>query len=157
MSRWSKGAGTIEVLLTRDELEVVPATEDTVTSLLVMAEGHTSAADGCLALDPASAYTLAYDAARKAATALLGHQGLRPTTRGGHLAVVDAMEAQFPGVPGLTALDRLRRRRNQSEYPDPAGHDRITEEEAREAISVARTAIDSARTLVGRPELGLFR
>jgi hypothetical protein len=30
--------------------------------------------------DPEVAYSLAYDAGRKSATALLNHQGLRPTT-----------------------------------------------------------------------------
>jgi hypothetical protein len=37
--------------------------------------------------DPDSAIVLAYDAARQALTALLAHQGLRPTTKGGHCAV----------------------------------------------------------------------
>jgi hypothetical protein len=63
---------------------------------------------------------MAYDAARKAATALLTHQGLRPTTAGGHIAVAEAVRAQFPGVPGLASLDRLRRRRNQADYPNLA-------------------------------------
>ncbi|WP_020578264.1 hypothetical protein [Actinopolymorpha alba] len=64
---------------------------------------------------------------------------------------------QFPGVPGLKSLDRLRRRRNQAEYPDPATYDPITLDEAEDAIGVARTAIDTARALTDRPELGLFR
>ncbi|MGW5364075.1 hypothetical protein [Actinopolymorpha pittospori] len=65
--------------------------------------------------------------------------------------------AQFPGVPGLKSLDRLRRRRNQAEYPDPATYDPITEDEAHDAITTALAAIDTARTLTSRLELGLFR
>lgn len=45
--------------------------------------------------DPAGALQLAYDAARKAAAALLATQGLRATTRGGHIAVLEAARAQF--------------------------------------------------------------
>ena len=118
---------------------------------------HVDSAALCLASAPEAAFVLAYDAARKSAAALLAHQGLRPTTRGGHIAAVEAMRAQFPGVPGLKSLDRLRRRRNQAEYPDPTTYDPTTEDEADDAIHAARAAIDSARTLTERPELGLFR
>lgn len=47
--------------------------------------------------DPDSAYILAYDAARFACTAVLSHQGLRPTTAGGHYAVDTAVRDQFGG------------------------------------------------------------
>jgi hypothetical protein len=33
-----------------------------------------------------------------------------------HIGVVEAINAQFPGVDGLRSIDRLRRRRNQAEY-----------------------------------------
>jgi hypothetical protein len=36
-------------------------------------------------------------------------------------AVVDVILAQFPVVLGLVSNDRIRRRRNQAEYPDPRG------------------------------------
>jgi uncharacterized protein (UPF0332 family) len=124
--------------------------------LLASARRHVDSARLTAESDPEAAYSLAYDAARKSATALLAHQGLRPTTAGGHLAVVDVMRAQFPGVPGLTSLDRLRRRRNQAEYPDPTGYDPITVEEANEAIQVAATCIASAERLLERDELGIF-
>ena len=110
----------------------------------------------CVATDPEGAYVLAYDAVRKAATALLAQQGLRPTSTGGHIAVAEAMHAQFPDVPGLRSLDRLRRRRNQAEYPDPAGYDPITQDEALDAVNVARQAIASAEKIIGLPQLGLF-
>jgi hypothetical protein len=53
-------------------------------------------------------------------------------------------------------LDRLRRRRNQAEYPDPAGYDSIMTEEAEEAIQVAATCIASAERLLELRELGVF-
>jgi hypothetical protein len=108
------------------------------------------------AADPEAAYVLAYDAARKSGTALLAHQGLRPTTAGGHIAVVDAMRAQFPGVPGLASLDRLRRRRNQAEYPSPASYDPITVDEAKDAIEAASGCVSNADRLLQLDELGIF-
>jgi hypothetical protein len=59
--------------------------------------------------DPDSAFVLAYDSARQALTALLAHQGLRPTTKGGHYAVEQAVRAQFG--PGFRQFGALRRRR----------------------------------------------
>jgi hypothetical protein len=121
-----------------------------------MSSRHVEAAKKIAEVDPAVAYALAYDAARKASTAVLAHQGLRPTTRGGHIAVIDAAEAQFPGVSGLRSLDRLRRRRHQAEYPDPGNYDPVTVDEANEAIDVAVGAVDSSRRLIERPEIGMF-
>lgn len=99
---------------------------------------------------------MAYDAARKSATALLAHQGLRPTSAGGHIAVVEAVRAQFPGVPGLTSLDRVRRRRNQAEYPQPETYDPISASEVEDAIRVADDCIASVRRLLELDELGVF-
>ena len=120
------------------------------------ASGNAQSAATLTDSDPEAAFSLAYDAARKAATALLAHQGLRPTTAGGHIAIVEAITAQFPGVAGLKSLDRLRRRRNQAEYPDPAGYDAITPKEATEALDAARATISAARRLLDAPQLGVF-
>ena len=68
------------------------------------------------AADPNSAYTLAYEAARHAGTALLAQQGLRPTSRGGHYALERALRGQFG--QGFRAFGTMRRRRNELEYPD---------------------------------------
>ncbi|HET6919282.1 MAG TPA: hypothetical protein VFI46_07440 [Jiangellaceae bacterium] len=157
MVRWERGADQIEAMLERDELQHVAGGSDAAYSLLGMADRHVDAAKACVHIDAAGAYALAYDATRKAGTALLAHQGLRPTTRGGHIAVVEATEAQVPNVPGLRSLDRLRRRRNQAEYPDPTGYDPITIDEAQEAITVASQAVDTTRRIIDRPEIGMFR
>lgn len=157
MPRWARGSSQIVKLLEARELQRIAASNDAASGLLDMATAHVAAAKVCVQLDAAGALALAYDATRKAATAVLAHQGLRPTTKGGHLVVVYAVEAQFPGVPGLRALDRLRRRRNETEYPDPEGYDPIRTEEADEAVKVAEAAIETVRTLIDRPEVGLFR
>ena len=155
MSRWAKGADQVTALIENRHLQRVLADEDTGAALLGSAGRHVESARLTVVQDPEAAYSLAYDAARKSATALLNHQGLRPTTAGGHLAVVDAIRAQFPGVPGLTSLDRLRRRRNQAEYPDPRNYDPITAEEANDAIKVASDCIASAERLLELDQLGV--
>jgi hypothetical protein len=109
-------------LVEQRHLQQVAADSHSAAALLASAGRHVDSARRTVDTDPEAAYALAYDAARTSATALLAHQGLRPTTSGGHIAVVDAIRAQFPGVPGLTSLDRLRRRRNQAEYPNPTSY-----------------------------------
>ncbi len=154
MPRWKKGEETVERLLEARHLERVAAGPDVGATLLAAAQRHVASAKGCADTDPEGAYALAYDAARKASTGLLAHQGLRPTTTGGHLSVVEATRAQFPEVPGLRSLDRLRRRRNQAEYPDAAGYDPIIKDEVLEAIEVAEEACSSATKLLD--VLGVF-
>jgi hypothetical protein len=156
VSRWAQGADRVTALIEARHLQRVPCDPDAVDALLASARRHIESALLTVDQDPEAAYSLAYDAARKDATALLNHQGLRPTTAGGHLAVVDTISAQFPGVPGLTSLDRLRRRRNQAEYPDPRSYDPITSEEANDAIKVADNCASSTERLLQIDELGVF-
>ena len=156
VSRWAKGAERVAALIEARHLQRVAADPDTVSMLLTSARRHVESAQLTVSQDPEAAYSLAYDAARKSATALLNHQGLRPTSAGGRIAVVDVVQAQFPGVPGLTSFDRLRRRRNQAEYPDPRSYDPITQAEANDAIKVARDCVASAERLLTLAELGTF-
>lgn len=156
MARWRKGEERVVGLIEQRHLQQVAADSETAAALLASAGRHVESARRSVEVDPEAAYALAYDAARKSATALLAHQGLRPTTNGGHIAVVDAMRAQFPGVPGLTSLDRLRRRRNQAEYPNPASYDPITVDEAKDAIDTANECVSSANRLLSLDELGIF-
>jgi uncharacterized protein (UPF0332 family) len=89
--------------------------------MLAEAEGHLKSARLLAESDSIAAYSLAYDAARKACAALLAPQGLRATSRGGHIAIQDAVRAQFSGeggLPAFRAFPRLRRSRNDFEYPD---------------------------------------
>jgi HEPN domain-containing protein len=154
--RWNKGSEVVERLLASGHLQRVPADAATVESLLTSARRHIASATATAEGDPEGAYALAYDGARKTATALLAHQGLRPTTVGGHIVIVETVTAQFPSVPGLKSIDRLRRRRNQSEYPEPSTYDPVTTEEADEAIVVAGECISTATRLIEAPQLGIF-
>lgn len=157
MPRWNKGSEVIERQLEDRHLETVPADADTVERLVDTARRHIASATTNAASDPEGALALAYDAARKTATALLAHQGLRPTSAGGHIGVVEAINAQFPGVDGLKSIDRLRRRRNQAEYPDPRDYDPVTTDEVEDAIAAATACVAAAEKLLEVPQLGLFR
>jgi len=117
--RWDRGRSVIDDLLKRDELQRVTADPEAALRLLRVARTHLASAATIRQDDPTLALAASYDAARKACVALLEAQGLRATSRGGHIALREAVEAQFLGLSGadpVRALDRLRRRRNAAEY-----------------------------------------
>jgi hypothetical protein len=98
----------------------VAADRDLADRLLADAALHLATASAALAGgDLAGAYQLAYDALRKSCAALLAVQGLRATSRGGHVAVQEAVQAQFGStVTAVRAFGRIRRARHRFEYPD---------------------------------------
>jgi len=103
---WQPGRDRIAALIEAAELQRVTADADIARLLLNDAGRHlaTSAA-GLSSRDLSGAYQLAYDALRKSAASLLEAQGLRLTSRGGHIAIQEAVQAQFwldsRGVPVL--------------------------------------------------------
>jgi hypothetical protein len=151
MSRWSRGEADIEQLLRNDQLQHVRGAAANGGPWLTKASTTIRTAENIASVDPASAYTLAYDAARFACVGLLAQQGLRPTTECGHYAVVRAITGQFGAT--FDALSVMRRRRNEIEYPD-FPDEVIEAEEAAEAVKNARIVIEAAAKLVDH--LGLF-
>jgi hypothetical protein len=113
------GRAVLDGMVARVELERVPASRDHADVLVGQARQHLDSARAIAGGDPVGGYQLLYDAARKALAAVLESQGLRATSRGGHIAVRDAASAQLDPPFGtvLRPFDRLRRRRNQAEYP----------------------------------------
>ena len=143
--RWDKGRDKIERMLSDGYVQRVPASREHADRLLAEAERHLASAGSLAADDPQGAFALMYDASRKALTAILANQGLRPTTAGGHRAVYDAVCAQF--VPPMSAtlrpFDRMRRRRAEIEYPD-VGTPAVTEPDVNEDVPKARAILDFA-------------
>jgi hypothetical protein len=131
MSRWPRGEAEIAQLIATKQLQQVAGGAANGEHLLQRAARTLVTAREICASDPDSAYVLAYDAARYSATALLAHQGLRPTTTGGHYAVEVALRAQFGD--GFRAFGSLRRRRNELEYPSGPG-ETTTPDEAASAL-----------------------
>jgi len=107
-------------MLKAGELQHVPASRDRADLLLNQANAHLAAARMVAADDPEGAFALVNDAARKALVALLENEGLRPTSRAGHHGTYLAVKAQLdpPLGQALRPFERMRRRRNEIEYPN---------------------------------------
>lgn len=151
MTRWKRGESDVEALLAAGELQKLTGAAANGERLLKKAAVTLTTARSAVETDPDSAFVLAYDSARQALTALLAHQGLRPTTKGGHYAVERAVREQFG--PGFRQFGALRRRRNELEYPERPGDD-ATQDEAGEAIENAEAILTAAQGLLD--QLGLF-
>lgn len=145
MARWKRGESEVEALLASGELQKLTGAAANGERLLEKAAVTLTTAKTAVVTDPDSAFVLAYDSARQALTALLAHQGLRPTTKGGHYAVEQAARAQFG--PGFRQFGALRRRRNELEYPERPGDD-ATGDEASEAIENAGAILAAAQSLL---------
>lgn len=155
---WERGRTEVEQLITAGEIERVIPSIDLAGRLMADATAHVSLASKGVEDDPAGALQLSYDAARKTAAALLAVQGLRSTTRGGHIALMDAVRAQFNDRGGMEVFGRLhglRRRRNRTEYPDEESPG-VNEDDARQALEIARVVIDAAERLLDSGRLSAF-
>jgi len=151
MARWPRGEAEIEGLIARGELQKVTGAAADGRPQVARSAVTLQSAAALIESDPDSAFILSYDAARQALTALLAHQGLRPTTKGGHLAVEQAVLAQFG--TGFRQFGALRRRRNELEYPQWAGAE-ADADEGRDSVSSAREIPQASEKLIER--LGLF-
>ncbi len=151
---WDKGRDVIEDLISRGHLEQVPAHEGEAAHLLTTARTHLRTARTVADDDPEIAYDALYGAARKALTALLIHQGLRPTRAGGHEAVIEAAVAQLVPPLGevLRPYRRLRRRRGQADYA--GSEDRVHAEDIEADLPAATAILDAAERVL--PQLTVF-
>ncbi|NMM30163.1 MAG: hypothetical protein HHJ10_03720 [Cellulomonas sp.] len=98
----------------------MPPSIGAAQSLLEVAERHLASALVLADSDVVLAYDALHGANRKALTAILVAQGLRPTRAGGHIAVYEAVHAQLEPPLGrdLAAYNRVRRTRNAGDYRD---------------------------------------
>ncbi|MEU5881988.1 hypothetical protein [Spirillospora sp. NPDC047279] len=151
MARWARGEAVIERMIADGELQRVTGPAADGLPWLTKAQRTYGSAAVLAGTDADSAYVLAYDAARLAGTALLAQQGLRPTTRGGHLVVDEALRAQFGEV--FRPFRTLRIRRNELEYPAYPG-DGAEERETERALAGADQIIEAAQKLL--PSLARF-
>ena len=110
--------------------------------LLADAAAHVESALAVAGEDPNGGFQLAYDAGRKAASAVLATEGLRSTSKGGHIATIAAVREL--GIGAFGPLDRLRRQRNRLEYPDE-GDPSATEADVIGAAASAAAMLTAAR------------
>ncbi|HEX8099598.1 MAG TPA: hypothetical protein VF660_05280, partial [Actinomycetota bacterium] len=105
--KWMEGRDAIEALLERGELQRVHPDLSGAERLISAARRHLESAQTIRTTDAEGAFAALYDAARKACAALLEAQGLRPTSRGGHIAVREAVVAQFGSLTGGDVVRRF--------------------------------------------------
>lgn len=110
----------VDDLLRSGRLEVVPADRAAALVRLARAEQHLDTAAALVGHDNEVAYGSLYDAARKAVTALMLANGFRvPAKPGAHEAVgIYAVNVLTDPSGSVSQFQRLRRRRNKSEYDD---------------------------------------
>lgn len=118
MTRWSTGREAVEAMLVEGHLDQVTASTENAARLLAEAQRHLRSAELVADADPAGGYDLLYAAAPTSMAAVLAVQGLRATSKGGHVAVQEAVTAQL-GRRGAVVrpFGRLRRTRNDADYP----------------------------------------
>jgi hypothetical protein len=141
---WETGSERVQELISAGELGQVPPDTRLARRMLADAGRHlATAAAAQSTADLPGAYQLAYDALRKSAASLLEAQGLRATNRGGHIAVQDAVIAQFgSSIRALRSFSRLRRARNSFEYPSTETPG-PSEDDVKDAIRVAAEVNDA--------------
>jgi hypothetical protein len=147
---WEKGSERVRELIDAGELGQVSPDNELAQRMLSDAQRHlVTAAAAEASGDLSGAYQLAYDALRKSAASLLEAQGLRSTSRGGHIAVQDAAIAQFgSSIRALRSFSRLRRARNSFEYPSTESPG-PSEDDVKDAIRVAHEVNDAAGKILG--------
>jgi hypothetical protein len=145
---WEPGRERVQELIDAGEVDRVTPDLEIARRMLEDAARHLATVSAAKqAGDLSGAYQLAYDALRKSAASLLEAQGLRATSRGGHLAVQEAVIAQFgTSVRAFRSFGRIRRARNSFEYPSrgtlgPVGDD------VDDAVAVA-TQVRNAATAI---------
>lgn len=154
--RWPVGEPEVQNLIEHGELEVVEPSAEHAALLMQQARTHLVSAPVLLPDDPPGAFAVLYDAARKSLGAVLAKQGLRATSKNGHRATQEAIEAQLgPNASKVVRPFRsLRLRRHDAEYP---GLDtpEVTAGEADEALGDARRIVEAMETFL--PNVGTWR
>jgi hypothetical protein len=151
---WEPGRERVQALVDAGELDRVTPDLAIARRMLEDAARHlATAAAAKQAGDLSGAYQLAYDALRKSAASLLEAQGLRATSRGGHLAVQEAITAQFGAVvSALRSFGRIRRARNNFEYPSSNTPGPV-DDDINDAITAATQVHHAATTILDRKML----
>lgn len=152
MTRWETGSHDIEAMLTAGALEQVSPSPANATRLMAEAHRHLRSAELLAEDDPTGAYDMLYAGARKSMAAALATQGLRATSRGGHIAVQEAVTHQL-GRSGaaIRPFGRLRRTRNDADYPR-MDSPQLGPDDVAEDLPKARVIVAAMETLI--PHLG---
>ncbi|TQL02348.1 hypothetical protein [Cellulomonas sp. SLBN-39] len=148
MSPWAQGITTVDTLVGQGQLERVPVNADAAASMIAQARRHLVSAETLAPSDVVLAYDALHAANRKALTAVLLAQGLRPTRAGGHTAVHEAARAQLDPPLGkvVAPYSRIRRIRNAGDYLDDITS---TTEDVLADLPLCRAIVDAAAKVLG--------
>jgi hypothetical protein len=128
---------SVESLIASGRLEEVEADPEMAAIRLDESQRHIASAEAIAETDPNGAFQLAYDAARKAATAHMARSGLRVKgSEGSHAVTAQYVTAAMSADLGKR-LNRMRRRRNVSEY----GSTHFEAREIADAMAVASALV----------------
>jgi hypothetical protein len=144
---WKSGRAEVEALLATGRLIRVTANRELADQYLSSGALHIASAEVLTSSDPEGALQLAYDAARKSLAAILINQGLRASGEGAHVTIQEAVAAQLGHPVIVEQFGRLRRERNQNQYPTPEAK-LADSDDAEDAIDLARRLLESARQAV---------
>lgn len=146
---WNQGSAQVDDLLNRGKVERVPPSLDGARGLVRQARNHLESVGRIVDLDVELAYDGLHSANRKALTAVLLAQGLRPTRDGGHTAVYEAVRAQLDPPLGsiLAPYGRIRRQRNDGDYLQerPA-----TSDDVRQDLPLCTAIVDAVEKVLGQ-------
>lgn len=147
--RWQQGRDTVDDILARGRLTRVTPNRNLADTLLAQARAHLASATTVVDADPAGAFTLVYDAARKALAAILVNQGLRAGGDGAHAVLLDVVMAQLDPPLGATfrPFTWMRPLRNHTQYPAPE-HPTAQVDDVQEALPATAGMIDAATKLL---------
>ena len=137
----------IDQMLARGQITRVAPNRAQSDQLLTHAEAHLRSAQMLRDADTAGAFVLAYDAARKALTAILLNQGLKPRGEGAHALLAEAVGSQMASALDLSGFGWMRTTRNATEYGSDR-HPSATVADVDEAVDIATTIHYRARVVM---------
>jgi uncharacterized protein (UPF0332 family) len=129
-------SSVIDQMLTRGQITRVAPNRAQSDQLMTQAEEHLRSAQLLRDTDTAGAFVLAYDAARKALSAVLLNQGLKSRGEGAHALLAEAVGSQLASVLDLTGFGWMRTTRNATEYGSDR-HPSATAADVDEAVEMA--------------------
>lgn len=146
---WMEGEERIRRLLQEGALERIPVDEDHVRSLLAKSKTRCDSARSVLDDDPGGALQMAYDAARKAFSAILAAQGIRPASMECHGILAESASAQLSAVMDFEvgSFNAMRVKRDRIIHPEVGAPD-VTPRDARLAVDAAALLGEKAQLVV---------
>jgi len=150
---WETGQEIVDQMISTEHVRRLNGADAGVPGLMERANSMLKSAEKLIPTDPVTAYMVAYDAAKHAAMALLAEQNLRAVGPHPHKSMEDVLKAQFGGT--FNSFSRLRRRRNELDYPSPE-EEFSGDKEATDAHATASQIVSDAQKLLDRGVLTTF-